>query len=63
MCKVKSWVIDQKKPVRFCHDWNDKEVNYKYDAIYYYLCFDFLENKIVIILHLLLYLVKLYFSQ
>eukprot|EP00069_Balaena_mysticetus_P012545 bmy_07638T0 len=26
MCKVKSWVIDQKKPVRFCHDWNDKEI-------------------------------------
>ena len=37
MCKVKSWVIDQKKPVRFYHDWNDKEVSYKYDAIYYYL--------------------------
>ncbi|KAF3824362.1 hypothetical protein GH733_008647, partial [Mirounga leonina] len=27
MCKVKSWVIDQKKPVRFYHDWNDKEVD------------------------------------
>uniref|UniRef100_A0A8C6B985 Obg like ATPase 1 n=1 Tax=Monodon monoceros TaxID=40151 RepID=A0A8C6B985_MONMO len=26
MCKVKSWVTDQKKPVRFCHDWNDKEI-------------------------------------
>uniref|UniRef100_G1QFS3 Obg like ATPase 1 n=1 Tax=Myotis lucifugus TaxID=59463 RepID=G1QFS3_MYOLU len=26
MCKVKSWVIDQKKPVRFYHDWNDKEI-------------------------------------
>ncbi|KAL4676336.1 hypothetical protein H8959_010481 [Pygathrix nigripes] len=25
-CKVKSWVIDQKKPVRFYHDWNDKEI-------------------------------------
>uniref|UniRef100_A0A2K6RZX7 Obg like ATPase 1 n=1 Tax=Saimiri boliviensis boliviensis TaxID=39432 RepID=A0A2K6RZX7_SAIBB len=36
MCKVKSWVIDQKKPVRFYHDWNDKEVSYKYHAIYYY---------------------------
>lgn len=46
MCKVKSWVIDQKKPVRFYHDWNDKEVSYKYDVIYYYLCFDFLENKL-----------------
>uniref|UniRef100_A0A2K6G1L2 OBG-type G domain-containing protein n=1 Tax=Propithecus coquereli TaxID=379532 RepID=A0A2K6G1L2_PROCO len=26
MCKVKSWVIDQKKPVHFYHDWNDKEI-------------------------------------
>uniref|UniRef100_A0A8C5VUI2 YchF C-terminal domain-containing protein n=1 Tax=Microcebus murinus TaxID=30608 RepID=A0A8C5VUI2_MICMU len=26
MCKVKSWVVDQKKPVRFYHDWNDKEI-------------------------------------
>ncbi|KAB0347676.1 hypothetical protein FD754_012533 [Muntiacus muntjak] len=26
MCKVKSWVIGQKKPVRFYHDWNDKEI-------------------------------------
>uniref|UniRef100_A0A2K5JX32 TGS domain-containing protein n=1 Tax=Colobus angolensis palliatus TaxID=336983 RepID=A0A2K5JX32_COLAP len=25
-CKVKSWVIDQKKPVCFYHDWNDKEI-------------------------------------
>ncbi|EGV95685.1 Obg-like ATPase 1 [Cricetulus griseus] len=33
MCKVKSWVIDQKKPVRFYHDWNDKEL-----AIDYPLC-------------------------
>uniref|UniRef100_A0A8C6RH12 Obg-like ATPase 1 n=1 Tax=Nannospalax galili TaxID=1026970 RepID=A0A8C6RH12_NANGA len=29
MCKVKSWVIDQKKPVRFYHDWNDKEIEIK----------------------------------
>ena len=26
MCKVKSWVIDQEKPVPFYHDWNDKEI-------------------------------------
>ncbi|KAM9665018.1 obg-like ATPase 1 isoform 2-T2 [Trichechus inunguis] len=26
MCKVKSWVVDQKKPVRFYLDWNDKEI-------------------------------------
>ncbi|VFV42671.1 obg-like atpase 1-like [Lynx pardinus] len=26
MGKVKSWVIDQKKPVLFYHDWNDKEI-------------------------------------
>ncbi|KAB0349601.1 hypothetical protein FD754_014458 [Muntiacus muntjak] len=26
MCKVKSWVIDQEKPVRFYHEWNDKEI-------------------------------------
>uniref|UniRef100_A0A2K6QCP0 TGS domain-containing protein n=1 Tax=Rhinopithecus roxellana TaxID=61622 RepID=A0A2K6QCP0_RHIRO len=25
-CKVKSSVIDQKKPVCFYHDWNDKEI-------------------------------------
>ncbi|ELW47860.1 Obg-like ATPase 1 [Tupaia chinensis] len=25
MYKAKSWVIDQKKPVGFYHDWNDKE--------------------------------------
>lgn len=28
MCKIKNWVIDEKKPVRFYHDWNDKEVGY-----------------------------------
>ncbi|XP_034990988.1 obg-like ATPase 1 isoform X1 [Zootoca vivipara] len=26
MCKIKSWVIEEKKPVRFYHDWNDKEI-------------------------------------
>uniref|UniRef100_A0A8C9KRC7 Obg-like ATPase 1 n=1 Tax=Panthera tigris altaica TaxID=74533 RepID=A0A8C9KRC7_PANTA len=26
MGKVKSWVIDQKKPVLFYHDWSDKEI-------------------------------------
>ncbi|XP_070587877.1 obg-like ATPase 1 isoform X2 [Erythrolamprus reginae] len=26
MCKIKSWVIDEKKPIRFYHDWNDKEI-------------------------------------
>ena len=26
MCKVKAWVIDQEKPVRFYHDCNDKEI-------------------------------------
>lgn len=30
MCKIKTWVIDEKKAVRFYHDWNDKEVGYKY---------------------------------
>uniref|UniRef100_G1Q371 YchF C-terminal domain-containing protein n=1 Tax=Myotis lucifugus TaxID=59463 RepID=G1Q371_MYOLU len=27
--KVKSWVRDQKKPVHFHHDWNDKEIELK----------------------------------
>ncbi|XP_078537672.1 obg-like ATPase 1 [Lissotriton helveticus] len=26
MCKVKTWIIDEKQHVRFCHDWNDKEI-------------------------------------
>lgn len=27
MCKIKSWVVDEKKHVRYYHDWNDKEVS------------------------------------
>lgn len=26
MCKIKNWIVDEKKHVRFYHDWNDKEV-------------------------------------
>lgn len=26
MLKIKNWVVEEKKHVRFCHDWNDKEV-------------------------------------
>lgn len=26
MLKVKNWIEDEKKHVRFYHDWNDKEV-------------------------------------
>ncbi|XP_055086697.1 obg-like ATPase 1 isoform X2 [Periophthalmus magnuspinnatus] len=26
MCKIKSWVVDEKKNVRYNHDWNDKEI-------------------------------------
>ncbi|XP_075959768.1 LOW QUALITY PROTEIN: obg-like ATPase 1 [Anarhichas minor] len=26
MCKIKSWVMDEKKQVRYYHDWNDKEI-------------------------------------
>ncbi|XP_069472338.1 obg-like ATPase 1 isoform X1 [Ambystoma mexicanum] len=26
MCKVKTWLMDEKKHIRFCHDWNDKEI-------------------------------------
>lgn len=26
MSKIKNWVVDEKKHVRFYHDWNDKEV-------------------------------------
>ncbi|KAM6954888.1 LOW QUALITY PROTEIN: obg-like ATPase 1 [Lycodopsis pacificus] len=26
MCKIKSWVMDEKKHVRYYHDWNDKEI-------------------------------------
>uniref|UniRef100_A0A4W4HCC0 Obg-like ATPase 1 n=1 Tax=Electrophorus electricus TaxID=8005 RepID=A0A4W4HCC0_ELEEL len=26
MCKIKSWVIDEKKHVRYYHEWNDKEI-------------------------------------
>lgn len=37
MCKIKTWVIDEKKAVRFYHDWNDKEVGYKYYPINYLL--------------------------
>lgn len=27
MCKIKSWVVDEKKHVRFYPDWNDKEID------------------------------------
>ncbi|XP_078084539.1 obg-like ATPase 1 isoform X3 [Mustelus asterias] len=27
MCKVKNWLIEEKKHVRFYHDWNDKEID------------------------------------
>ncbi|KAM9306012.1 obg-like ATPase 1 [Gastrophryne carolinensis] len=27
MCKVKSWVIDEKNHIRYYHDWNDKEID------------------------------------
>nr|XP_009932339.1 PREDICTED: obg-like ATPase 1 [Opisthocomus hoazin] len=27
MCKIKTWVTDEKKAVRFYHDWNDKEID------------------------------------
>lgn len=26
MNKIKNWIVDEKKHVRFYHDWNDKEV-------------------------------------
>lgn len=26
MLKVKNWVVEEKKHVRFYHEWNDKEV-------------------------------------
>lgn len=26
MLKIKHWVVEEKKHVRFYHDWNDKEV-------------------------------------
>lgn len=26
MSKIKNWIVDEKKHVRFYHDWNDKEV-------------------------------------
>ncbi|KTG04992.1 hypothetical protein cypCar_00006306 [Cyprinus carpio] len=26
MCKIKSWVVDEKKHVRYYHEWNDKEI-------------------------------------
>lgn len=26
MLKIKSWIVEEKKHVRFYHDWNDKEV-------------------------------------
>lgn len=26
MCKIKTWLVDEKKHVRYYHDWNDKEV-------------------------------------
>ncbi|XP_042202241.1 obg-like ATPase 1 [Callorhinchus milii] len=26
MCKIKSWVVDEKKHIRFHPDWNDKEI-------------------------------------
>lgn len=25
MCKIKSWLVDEKKHVRYYPDWNDKE--------------------------------------
>uniref|UniRef100_A0A3Q3LHA0 Obg like ATPase 1 n=1 Tax=Mastacembelus armatus TaxID=205130 RepID=A0A3Q3LHA0_9TELE len=27
MCKIKSWVVDEKKHVRYYHEWNDKEID------------------------------------
>lgn len=26
MLKIKNWVVEEKKHIRFYHDWNDKEV-------------------------------------
>ncbi len=26
MCKIKSWVVDEKKHVRYYQEWNEKEV-------------------------------------
>lgn len=26
MCKIKNWLVDEKKHVCYYHDWNDKEV-------------------------------------
>lgn len=41
MCKIKSWVVDQKKHVRYYHDWNDKEV-----TTFYFT--SFLQTEIVL---------------
>ncbi|KAJ8253039.1 hypothetical protein GJAV_G00208440 [Gymnothorax javanicus] len=27
MLKIRSWVVEEKKHVRYCHDWNDKEID------------------------------------
>lgn len=26
MLKIKNWIVEEKKHIRFYHDWNDKEV-------------------------------------
>lgn len=36
MMKIRNWVVDEKKHVRFYPDWNDKEVQ-----IYFYFYFGF----------------------
>lgn len=33
MLKIKNWIVEEKKHVRFYHDWNDKEVE-----MYAYVC-------------------------
>lgn len=42
MCKIKSWLMDEKKHVRYYHDWNDKEVRPTFIFILLPRLFEFL---------------------
>lgn len=42
MCKIKSWLVDEKKHVRYYHDWNDKEVRLTFNFILLQRLFEFL---------------------
>ncbi len=48
MCKIKSWVVDEKKHVRY-HEWNDKEVEIFFLIIFNIISYFFAQIEVFII--------------